>query len=74
MPMLMGLLGGGADVVGRRSASTSRLSSSQLHGAITEWTLWVGVIKAPFFAAIIALVGCYEGLQRHRAAPKASAG
>ena len=23
--------------------------------------LWVGVIKAPFFAAIIAMVGCYEG-------------
>ena len=33
----------------------------QLRGAITEWTLWVGVIKAPFFAAIIAMVGCYEG-------------
>jgi phospholipid/cholesterol/gamma-HCH transport system permease protein len=34
---------------------------SQLRGALTEWTLWVGVIKAPFFAAIIAMVGCYEG-------------
>jgi len=33
----------------------------QLRGAITEWTLWVGVIKAPFFAVIIAMVGCYEG-------------
>ncbi len=33
----------------------------QLRGAITEWTLWIGVIKAPFFAAIIAMVGCYEG-------------
>ncbi len=33
----------------------------QLRGAITSWTLWVGVIKAPFFAAIIAMVGCYEG-------------
>lgn len=33
----------------------------QLRGAITGWTLWVGVIKAPFFAAIIAMVGCYEG-------------
>ncbi len=33
----------------------------QLRGAITEWTLWVGVIKAPFFAWIIAMVGCYEG-------------
>jgi phospholipid/cholesterol/gamma-HCH transport system permease protein len=33
----------------------------QLRGAISEWTLWVGIIKAPFFAAIIAMVGCYEG-------------
>ena len=33
----------------------------QLRGAIGEWTLWVGIIKAPFFAAIIAMVGCYEG-------------
>ena len=33
----------------------------QLRGAITEWTLWVGIIKAPFFAVIIAMIGCYEG-------------
>ena len=33
----------------------------QLRGALTGWTLWVGIIKAPFFAAIIAMVGCYEG-------------
>ena len=32
-----------------------------LRGAITNWTLWVGVIKAPFFAVIISMVGCYEG-------------
>ena len=41
---------------------------SQLHDAITEGTLWVGVVKAPFFAAIIALVGCYEGLNVTRSA------
>ena len=33
-----------------------------------EGTLWVGVVKAPFFAAIIALVGCYEGLNVTRSA------
>ncbi|MGE5270974.1 MAG: MlaE family lipid ABC transporter permease subunit [Thiohalocapsa sp.] len=33
----------------------------QLRSAIGEWTLWVGVIKAPFFAVIISMVGCYEG-------------
>jgi phospholipid/cholesterol/gamma-HCH transport system permease protein len=24
---------------------------------------WVGMIKAPVFAAVVAIVGCYEGLQ-----------
>jgi phospholipid/cholesterol/gamma-HCH transport system permease protein len=40
----------------------------QLHSAIGQWTFWVGVIKAPFFAAIIALVGCYEGFNVERSA------
>jgi phospholipid/cholesterol/gamma-HCH transport system permease protein len=34
---------------------------AELRGAVTQWTLWVGVIKAPFFAGIISMVGCYEG-------------
>jgi phospholipid/cholesterol/gamma-HCH transport system permease protein len=41
---------------------------SQLQGAISLSTFWVGVAKAPFFAAIIALVGCYEGLNVTRSA------
>jgi phospholipid/cholesterol/gamma-HCH transport system permease protein len=40
----------------------------QLHSAIGLWTFWVGVIKAPFFAAIIALIGCYEGFNVARSA------
>lgn len=35
----------------------------QLHDAIGEWTFWVGVIKAPFFAVTIALVGCHAGFR-----------
>ncbi len=35
----------------------------QLHGGIGAWTFLVGVIKAPFFAATIALVGCHSGLR-----------
>lgn len=27
------------------------------------WSFWVGLIKAPILGAIIALVGCYQGLQ-----------
>src|SRR5277367_4378222 len=41
---------------------------TQLQGAVSESTLWVGVVKAPFFAAIISLVGCYEGLHVTRSA------
>jgi phospholipid/cholesterol/gamma-HCH transport system permease protein len=40
----------------------------QLHLALGGWTFWIGVIKSPFFAAIIALVGCYEGLCVERSA------
>jgi phospholipid/cholesterol/gamma-HCH transport system permease protein len=35
---------------------------SQLDGAITPSMFWIGMVKAPVFAFLIALVGCYEGL------------
>jgi phospholipid/cholesterol/gamma-HCH transport system permease protein len=35
----------------------------QLRSYVTEATFWVGFIKAPFFAGLIGLVGCYEGLK-----------
>jgi len=37
----------------------------QLYSVLTinSWTFWLGFIKAPVFAAIIVLVGCYEGLR-----------
>jgi phospholipid/cholesterol/gamma-HCH transport system permease protein len=38
----------------------------QLRSALTAWTFWVGLIKAPVFAFIIALVGCFEGLRVER--------
>jgi len=56
----MGLIGGGLMTWASLGISIPRFLE-QLRGAITEWTLWVGVIKAPFFAAIIAMIGCYEG-------------
>jgi len=34
----------------------------QLKNAIEPATFWVGIIKAPVFAFLIALVGCYQGL------------
>jgi phospholipid/cholesterol/gamma-HCH transport system permease protein len=38
----------------------------QLSDAISVNTLMVGLIKAPVFAFVIALVGCYEGFQVER--------
>ena len=38
----------------------------QLRSAITGWTFWLGLIKAPVFACIIGLVGCHQGLQVER--------
>jgi phospholipid/cholesterol/gamma-HCH transport system permease protein len=56
----MGLLGGCLMTWATLGISVPHFLE-QLRGAIGEWTLWVGVIKAPFFAWIIAMVGCYEG-------------
>jgi phospholipid/cholesterol/gamma-HCH transport system permease protein len=38
----------------------------QLNQAVSVNTLMVGLIKAPVFAFVIALVGCYEGFQVER--------
>lgn len=40
----------------------------QLHTALPAWNFWIGLIKAPFFAAIIGTCGCYEGLRVHGSA------
>jgi phospholipid/cholesterol/gamma-HCH transport system permease protein len=38
----------------------------QLNEAVNINTIMVGLIKAPVFAFVIALVGCYEGFQVER--------
>ncbi|HEX4861023.1 MAG TPA: ABC transporter permease, partial [Rhizomicrobium sp.] len=38
----------------------------QLHQAVSMNTFLVGIIKAPIFAIVIGLVGCFEGLQVER--------
>ncbi len=35
----------------------------RLNSAIGMWTFGVGIIKAPVFAFLIAIVGCFEGMQ-----------
>lgn len=35
---------------------------SRLNDAVSIWSFWTGMIKAPVFAMIIALIGCFEGM------------
>jgi phospholipid/cholesterol/gamma-HCH transport system permease protein len=39
---------------------------ARVRGAIASTTFWVGVIKAPVFAALIAIAGCFNGLRVRR--------
>ena len=64
---VMGLLGGAA-LCDLQLHIPLPLFLSQLNSAITGWTFWLGLIKAPFFALVIALVGCREGLRVSRSA------
>lgn len=64
---LMGLLGGAA-LCDFQLHIPLPLFLAQLSTAITGWTFWLGLIKAPFFALVIALVGCREGLRVARSA------
>jgi phospholipid/cholesterol/gamma-HCH transport system permease protein len=61
----MGLLGGAA-ICDLALHIPLPLYLTQLNSAITGWTFWLGILKAPFFAAVIALVGCREGLRVSR--------
>lgn len=40
----------------------------QLRGAVSDWSFWLGILKAPFFAMCIATIGCREGLRVARSA------
>ena len=62
---LMGLLGG-AVMCYVQLGFTFPVFMRQLNDAITVNTLMVGLIKAPVFAFVISLVGCYEGFQVER--------
>jgi phospholipid/cholesterol/gamma-HCH transport system permease protein len=35
----------------------------RMQETVTMNTFWVGMIKAPIFGLVIAVVGCFEGLQ-----------
>ncbi len=58
---ILGLVGGGLMAWGALGISPSQFLA-QFQEAIGPSTFWVGIVKAPVFAFLIALVGCYEGL------------
>jgi len=62
---IMGLIGG-AMMCYFQLNITIPVFLRQLNDAVTVNTLMVGLIKAPVFAFVIALVGCYEGFQVER--------
>ena len=64
---LMGLLGGCLMAWGVLGITIPQFRA-RAAGTIGPRTFWIGVIKAPFFAAIIATIGSYEGFQVSRSA------
>ncbi len=64
---IMGLLGGAVMATIVLDISFFQFTR-QLSDAITLNTFLVGLIKAPLFAFIIGMIGCYEGLQVSRSA------
>ncbi|MEQ8354985.1 MAG: MlaE family lipid ABC transporter permease subunit [Kiloniellaceae bacterium] len=64
---IMGLLGGAVMATVVLDISFFQFVR-QLSDAVTLETFLVGIIKAPLFAFIIGMIGCYEGLQVSRSA------
>ena len=64
---MMGLLGGAVMATLTLDISFFQFAR-HLSGAVTLWSFWIGILKAPVFAFIIAMVGCYEGLKVSRSA------
>jgi phospholipid/cholesterol/gamma-HCH transport system permease protein len=59
---IMGLLGGGLMSVALIDVSFAQYWRI-LNSAVTLNTFLVGIVKAPVFALLIAMVGCFEGLR-----------
>jgi phospholipid/cholesterol/gamma-HCH transport system permease protein len=67
LPMLtlcanfMGIFGGGLMAWGELGISVPEFFDHL--STLYPWSYWIGLIKSPFFAVIIAVTGCYEGFQ-----------
>jgi phospholipid/cholesterol/gamma-HCH transport system permease protein len=59
---LMGLAGGALMSVLVLDISLTQFTE-RLKDVVPLWSFWVGLIKAPVFGFVIALIGCHEGLK-----------
>ena len=59
---LMGLLGGGLMAWVTLDISPA-VYIERLNQSVGLWSFFIGMIKAPVFAFIIAMIGCFEGLK-----------
>lgn len=59
---IMGLLGG-ALMVWQTLDINLHGFIVRFHNTLNIWDFYVGIIKAPFFAVVIATIGCFQGLQ-----------
>ena len=64
---MMALAGGALTVVTALDIPTAQFLR-QLGGAVKPATFWAGLVKAPVFAFLIAMVGCYQGMRVDRSA------
>ena len=68
MPLLVAF-GDACGIIGGAAASTIYLDMTmaqffeRMRDSVGDWNFYIGMIKAPVFAFVIAAVGCYEGLQ-----------
>jgi len=62
-----GLVGGGLMAWVELGISPA-LFAARLVESSDPWNFLVGIIQAPFFAALIGLVGCYEGMKVEKSA------
>ncbi|MCB2113432.1 MAG: MlaE family lipid ABC transporter permease subunit [Parvularculaceae bacterium] len=62
MAAVLGVIGGG--VVAATAMDISPVFFvGRLQETIALSNFWVGLIKAPFFAFVIAIIGCYQGME-----------
>jgi phospholipid/cholesterol/gamma-HCH transport system permease protein len=59
---VMGLVGGGVMSMIELGVSPAQFID-RLGQSFAPWSLGTGLVKAPFFAAIIALTSCYMGMK-----------